>query len=217
MTRRYRDREELRRLYVEEQPPVAEIADEVDVSAATISHWLTRTGITEEGAMETTACEECGGQLRHYPSLRSGRFCSNGCGSSLRDGHEVKTCPGCGSDFKREPSMDTEYCSLDCWAAETHPTEGTSKYRNWYAEGWERSRNAALRRDGHECVVCGMTDDDHREQTGRGLEVHHRVPVRLFVRWDRPVEDAHALRNLMTVCRTHHPDAPGTVDNLSSG
>jgi hypothetical protein len=33
----------------------------------------------------------------------------------------------------------------------------------------------------------------------------------LFEKWDVPIEDAHCLRNLVTVCRTHHPDAPGTT------
>jgi len=59
--------------------------------------------------------------------------------------------------------------------------------------------------------------EEHRERFGRGIEVHHLVPVRLFKHWDKPPEHAHILRNLVTVCRTHHPDAPGTTVEPGDG
>jgi hypothetical protein len=45
------------------------------------------------------------------------------------------------------------------------------------------------------------------------LDVHHFVPVRRFIECGRPPREAHALKNLVSVCWTHHPDAGGQTVN----
>ena len=201
---RYKHRHWLFEQYVEKRRDQQAIASDCGVAPSTICHWLFRHGITDGESMATGECVTCGEQFRYYPSVREGQFCSNECSNHPRKRQVEITCPGCEETFQRRQSLDTEYCSMACWSKDN--ISGLKKY---YAADWYRQREKALERDGYQCIVCGITDDEHRRRFGRGLEVHHLTPVRLFNRWDKPPEHAHVLRNLVSVCRTHHPDAPG--------
>ncbi|WP_088260542.1 helix-turn-helix domain-containing protein [Fimbriiglobus ruber] len=37
-------------------------------------------------------------------------------------------------------------------------------------------KEAVRKRDGHRCLKCGVSQDDHRATEGRGLDVHRTVP-----------------------------------------
>jgi 5-methylcytosine-specific restriction endonuclease McrA len=209
--RRYQDRQWLREQYVQKRRDQRAIADECDVATTTICHWLARLDITDGESLVCGACDTCGEQFRYYPSVRDGQFCSNDCAGKPRRRQIEVTCPGCGETFERRQSLDTEYCSMACWAQDNGYGTGVSTQ---YRDGWYRRRRRALERDGYQCTTCGITDQEHRERFGFGLDVHHVVPLRLFVKRDLPVREAHSLRNLVTVCRSHHPDAPGkTVED----
>jgi len=201
---RYQQYDWLYREYVEKRRKQQKIAEKCGVTKATICHWLARLGITDGESLESADCIECGEQFWYYPSLRDGEYCSNECSNRDRQNQTILVCPNCETKFERRRSLGIQYCSPECWADEY----GVDCDR-LYAQGWERKRQEALERDGYECTVCGITDKDHRETYGFCLDVHHIVPVRLFAKWDQPIEDAHVLRNLKTVCRTHHPDVPG--------
>jgi 5-methylcytosine-specific restriction endonuclease McrA len=155
--------------------------------------------------MVTGECVTCGEQFRYYPSVREGQFCSIECSNEPRKRQVTVTCSGCEELFQRRQSLDTEYCSMACWRTDNVATG----IRQYYTGEWNRQREKAIERDGYQCIVCGVGDEEHRQRFGRGLEVHHLTPVRLFNKWDKPPEHAHVLRNLVTVCRTHHPGAPG--------
>lgn len=206
---RYQREEWLRTQYVEHSLDQIQIAERCDVAKSTICLWLARHGITDGASLETATCETCGDEFRYYPSVRDGQYCSNDC-ARVPDKRQVEiTCPGCESTFHRRASLDTEYCSMACWSEDY---DGHS--RKWYRGKWWRQRQKARERDSYKCTVCGMTDEEHQRRCGQELDVHHIVPIRLFDRWDKPIADAHELRNLTTVCRTHHPDAPGTTEML---
>lgn len=204
--RRYQDRQWLREQYVEKRRDQQDIADECNVAETTICHWLARLDITDGESLATSACETCGEEFRYYPSVRDGQFCSNDCAGKPRRRQVELTCSGCEETFERRQSLDTEYCSMACWGQDNRVE--TSGY---YSTHWIKQREKALVRDDYRCTVCGIHDEEHRRRFGRGVEVHHIVPVRLFKIWEKPPEHAHLLRNLVTVCRTHHPDAPGTT------
>jgi transcriptional regulator with XRE-family HTH domain len=201
---RYRDREWLYDQYVEQGRRQQDIADDCGVTKSTISHWLSRHGITEGTAYEWTQCANCGDRFRYAPALRDGVYCSNACANDERKRQVTVECTGCGEPFERRASLDTEYCSMACWGEDTG-----ANHEKFYRGCWHEQRRRAMRRDQYRCTVCGITNEAHKEQFGQELDVHHEVPVRLFESWDLPIADAHALRNLTTVCRTHHPDAPG--------
>lgn len=69
-------------------------------------------------------------------------------------------------------------------------------------EGWQQIREKVLKRDGYECQFCGKTDEEHRQETDRGLDVHHIIPQ------SDGGEDR--MRNLAALCRSCH----GTMENL---
>jgi hypothetical protein len=64
------------------------------------------------------------------------------------------------------------------------------------ADGWAAVRRTVLERDDYACRFCGITDDEHRDEHGRGLTAHHVIPDRDGGR-DRP-------DNLITVCGSCH-------------
>jgi hypothetical protein len=63
-------------------------------------------------------------------------------------------------------------------------------------DGWDATRRRVLERDDYECRFCGMSDDEHREEHGRGLSAHHIIPD------GDGGEDTPA--NLITVCQSCH-------------
>jgi len=205
---RYQDESWLREQYLHKCSDQAEIAEICGVAETTICYWLARHGITAGESFETADCATCGETFRYYPSVRDGEYCSNECANEPRKRQVEVTCTGCGESFERRTSLDTEYCSMSCWGEDISTVSDWAKL---YRGVWHRQRRRALRRDDSECVVCGISNKEHRERFARGLEVHHIVPVRVFDSWDLSIADAHSLRNLVTLCRTHHPDAPGTT------
>jgi len=119
-------------------------------------------------------------------------------------------CETCGDEFTRPPahvSGQNSFCSPDCradWMAENfvgedHPcwTGGSPEY---YGENWRQKRRKALKRDSYECRICGIGDEQHRDQLGQGLDVHHIQPIRTF----DELEEANRLSNLVTLCRGCH-------------
>jgi len=201
----YKEEQWLRTQYVDRGRRQQDIADDCDVAVSTICHWLGRHGITDGKSYERTTCATCGEPFRYAPSIRAGTYCSNACANEQRKRQVTVECPGCGNTFERRESLDTEYCSMACWGEDIR-VEG-----EFYRGIWNRQREKALKRDGYECVECGISDTEHRARFGIGLDVHHRVPVRLFAKWNCPISDAHSVSNLVTYCRTHHPDGNGTT------
>lgn len=65
-------------------------------------------------------------------------------------------------------------------------------------------RKDVLERDSHECQFCGVTDEQHRTEHGRGLDVHHIIP--------RRSDGSNSKENLITVCRSCH----GTLEHTQS-
>lgn len=61
---------------------------------------------------------------------------------------------------------------------------------------WEAVREEVRNRDDSECRFCGITDDEHREEHGKGLDVHHVIP--------RKDGGTDAPQNLATLCRSCH-------------
>lgn len=203
---RYQEEEWLHRKYVERDKDQQEIADMCGIEKTTVCHWLAHTGITEGDSLREGTCETCGNEFRYYPSVLDGRFCSNRCAKDQQKRQVRVACPNCDADFSRWESLDTQYCSMECWGEDQRVYS-----EDWYRGSWCSQRQKALERDDYQCTVCGISDEEHKRQFGRSLDVHHIVPIRLFAIWDVPVDDAHDLTNLQTVCRTHHPDSPGTT------
>ncbi|WP_343122491.1 HNH endonuclease [Haloquadratum walsbyi] len=66
-------------------------------------------------------------------------------------------------------------------------------------------REEIIARDNDTCLRCGMDRETHRDQFGRDLHVHHRIPRRRFYNDpDRSVDDADIPSNLLTLCIPCH-------------
>lgn len=74
---------------------------------------------------------------------------------------------------------------------------------HYYGPNWYDQRSKVRERE-DECQVCGMTDEEHQEEKGCRLHVHHITPFRTF-KPDPDYEKANALGNLVSLCyECHH-------------
>lgn len=92
----------------------------------------------------------------------------------------VKECPICGKQFELVPWMarNRVYCSKECSdisiLGENHPNwRGGTSFKPYPPEFNERLKEEIRERDGHECQLCGMTQEDHLNIYRRKLCVHH--------------------------------------------
>lgn len=70
----------------------------------------------------------------------------------------------------------------------------------YYGSNWKEQRKKALHRDRFMCQHCGLTNQEHVDQFGHGLNVHHIIPIQEF---DEP-EEANFPLNLITLCKECH-------------
>ena len=118
-------------------------------------------------------------------------------------------CKQCGKSFKQprwyaEKGVRLQFCSRSCRGAwETAhlevdepfhlKLEGRPEHRGG---NWKTQAKRARERDGFRCQACGVSEED----LGRQLDVHHKVPFRLF----DSVAEANRLSNLVSVCPSCH-------------
>lgn len=94
------------------------------------------------------------------------------------------------------------WLSLDDQTVEAIRAEGLWRNDpNDYGPSWSRQRDAARRRDGYRCQVCGQPEGE------KAHHVHHKVPLRAF---ETPAE-ANRLSNLVTLCPACHRRAESAV------
>lgn len=99
-----------------------------------------------------------------------------------------------------------------------HPVAGVSGEEHPFYKGephgwrsrnpWLRTRRFVIQRDDEECVLCGLTREEHRERYGQDLDVHHIHPT-------SEGGPKYEPSNLMTLCRACHSDAhsqPNSTD-----
>jgi len=76
-----------------------------------------------------------------------------------------------------------------------------------YGPNWQQKRERVLERDDYECQKCSLDNEAHRQRRGRGLHVHHIVPLRKF----DDVEEANQPDNLVTLCASCHSELEGNT------
>lgn len=118
---------------------------------------------------------------------------------------------GCSDEFTVPNWLDRKrFCSVECAYGnrtgvdeygEDNPRWSGGRKNRHRGPDWAQKREQALERDFYQCRMCRMDDDDHRDEFGRGLTVHHRTPYDYFDSHER----ANRLRNLLTLCLPCHP------------
>ena len=181
-------------------------------------------GHLQHSKVEVT-CSNCGTELTRVPSRmdRNERhFCSGSCHMEWRSKHwtgsdnplfnrVTVSCTWCDNSFEVLPrdlrKQERFFCSDDChfsWRSEFLSGENHPRFsggRAKYGVGWNESKKKTVReRDGHECQVCGMGQENHLEKYGCCLHVHHLIPARQFN------DDAarNAMSNLVSLCYRCH-------------
>lgn len=169
-------------------------------------------------------CAWCGGRLDCKPcrvERSENVFCDMDCRAewlsenNRGDAHPnyrrvTLECEICGDEFERPPSrMDPSahhYCSKECshkgrsmhYAGENNPNwSGGRPSRAGFTESL---RETVRERDGFECQYCGLTQQEHLEQYGTRLHVHHIIPRKQF---DNP-RLSHRKENLVSLCHPCH-------------
>lgn len=181
----------------------------------------------------TKPCTNCGESIKRWPSgfYGEGQFCDPDCwsewlanqmvGESNRfwDGGPITVeCATCGEQKEvcrsESEKRDRHFCDKDCqgeWLSENRTGEDANRwfggYEGYYGPSWQRQRRKALERDGHQCVVCGITSEQHVDEHGQDLHVHHITPFRKYALENH--ERANRLENLVTLCQPHHSQWEG--------
>lgn len=173
----------------------------------------------------TFVCQNCGDQFVTY-IYRKPKFCSQQCANEVLacrpkprlrkpEIHITKPCAYCGHDYHttthQERLRGSKYCSQQCkWDAMSEIRQGKNNpnysggHTREYGPNWPRQRRKAVRRDSHQCRVCGYHSGGNII-----LDVHHLKPIKSF---NGDYRKANALNNLITLCRTCHPKVEkGTI------
>jgi hypothetical protein len=181
----------------------------------------------ESIAGESSTCEWCGEDFRYEPSTgETGRFCSNDCkfdywDENGRDAEEIEAIKeGLPDDMshdddwkqmlsERMTGREIEWSDeiADALEGRERPDLAGENNGNWkggydgyyYGPSWTKELRRRVReRDGYECMVCGVAEED----LDRELDVHHIVPFRKFGVENH--EKANREDNLVSLCRSCH-------------
>lgn len=186
----WRDEEVLRRLYVDQQLTMVEVAETLQCSRQAVEEWIHRHEIDTRSRNPEVPSE-----LTERDKLRE-MYRENGM-STYRIADQLDCAPSTVFDWLQRHGIETR--SVGSQTGELHHRwkGGGEPY---YGEHWHEQRRKTLRRDGFKCRKCGINNEEHGEKYEIGLDVHHIVPLREF----DTRENANQLDNLVTLCRRCH-------------
>jgi HNH endonuclease len=169
------------------------------------------------------SCTTCGKELSRPPTQvqPTGRhFCDNECRrvwqrtvpigiNSPKWRRVLVKCTECGTEVLRMPSQlrhaKKSFCSTLCHDAWREKHQVGQNCPNWrggkareYGWSWPNAKRKVKKRDSQTCQECGITREDY----GKALEVHHKIPFREFG-LERHLEGNNP-SNLITVCNRCH-------------
>lgn len=172
------------------------------------------------GGKESTECLLCGDTFEYYQSEKEGVYCpdcvkeaNDFLGESFAEVHDIerveRDCEYCGEPMSvlvsERKRGNGRFCSRDCLATWMSANHRGENHHQWLGEGgdytgeWWKARRKALKRDNYRCQHCGKSTED----MGRNPDVHHIEPVRSF----ENSQNAHVLKNLISLCRSCHRHA----------
>jgi DEAD/DEAH box helicase domain-containing protein len=181
----------------------------------TDADYYTRPSITEKiqvlatrGESIVLACQLAWGDVRVTSQATGYRVIRRGTNEVL----------GFGEISLPEQTLETQACWLALSARTVERLRAAGAWAsdvNDYGPGWPALRDAIRARDGFRCQGCGAA-----EPPGRSHDVHHRVPLRVFLadpalRPGLPAEHAweaaNRPANLVTLCTACHRQAEASV------
>lgn len=187
----WRDESTMRQLYLDEGLSTYEIGERLGCSYQTAHDWLTRHGIKTRKSPAQKKEVDCPSRSELEQKYNSGL-------TTAELAAEYSVCQQrvwqwlADYDIERRPPAN-ELSGVDSYNWVDNPIQRE------YDPLWKAQREKAIERD-VECARCGMTRDEHRDEIGRDITVHHLRKARLF----DDVEEAHELGNLITLCLPCH-------------
>lgn len=193
----WRDKETLRKLYLERDLSLSDVATELDCSKHTIINWMDRFGIERESR---------GGTPQYPPLTNKSRLQELYVDEKL-SAVEIADRVGCSTNIvyswldrygieRREPGRHLVGARGD-----EHPTWKGGHEEN-RGHTWRRQRERTLLRDEYQCQTCGLTNEEHLEEYDQEIHVHH---IERYSSFESCVE-ANKLSNLITLCRPCHDE-----------
>jgi len=163
-------------------------------------------------------CKNCNNEFEKRESYvnsssidkESIKFCCKKCEINFVN-HESK-CKMCGDKFEfYDGDSDGIFCSRKCYnnwrkrngdeimGGENNPMwlGGHDSYRG---PNWETQRKKALDRDKYKCKRCGISNEEHKQNKGCELHVHHKTRYAKFDDY----KEANKLENLIVLCQICH-------------
>lgn len=221
MERPYREPEWLRARYHGDGLTQREIGERCGVHERTIGKWMTRLGIeTREFAGENHGVygtERDADTKRKISETMQGREFSEETRRRISEGQRGRELP----ETVREKISDsltgirksdeTRIMMSRSTAGSQNPNyrDGTFSEK-WYGPLWTVIRETIRARD----EVCQHCGEDGSET---GLDVHHIVPVRHFMRAEGvQIEEAHQEANLVLRCKHCHGKADHGLINVGT-
>ena len=127
------------------------------------------------------------------------------CGKKISRSNITGRCSKClGIFYRAHPSENPHYAIL--WTdamRERASIAHRGKKSSWYIHGEGNEpylpefnkilKEKIRRRDGHKCMLCGITEHDHIKETGKVLSIHH-------IDYDKKNNNEHNLITLCTKC-----------------
>jgi 5-methylcytosine-specific restriction endonuclease McrA len=190
-------------------------------------------------------CEWCGedGVKSQIDDRDDHQFCSTGCyhewraetlvgdNSPVWEGRTIVVeCEWCGEPTEkamvRYEKNEHAFCSRRChgdWVSKNRHGPNSPLWRGGdnicYGPNWQKQREKRLEYDNHECVICGMNNEEHKQTYANSLHVHHITPAREFLGSGSRIdyERANRIENLLTMCVKCHSRYEGVPLDTTAG
>lgn len=172
-------KEELTRLYWEEDMTIREIAINFRTSHLCVLNYMNHYKIDRRDRKDMTS----GKNHWKYSGDKNLVKCSN-CSKEFKSNHMNRN--------------DRFYCSTECYWKSMMDDLPPEHKRFLTRSKWKKTALKIRERDNWECQICGMTQEEHLEKYFRSLNVHHINPRKI------EPKNAYDEDNLITLCRVCH-------------
>jgi len=229
----YRQKDWLRKRYVEEGKTITEIAEELDVDHTTISKWRRKLNIPKRDKQVSLECPVCGSDFERPRSkvdrAKHANVCSRECiyegrsqgiiGRDVDGGYDVsetvetRECNHCGGSFKTTLSEDYNHCSRECFLSrhsERMAGDGNPAYND--GSSYESRGNHGPHWD-KERLRCYEQDDFTCQRCGDKCisrsEYNGENGAKIIQAHHVDKGGGNGLENLVTLCARCHAEVEG--------
>lgn len=193
---RLKDEEWCREQYIEKEKSMREIAKESSSGYPTVRKYILSHGIEPR--------DVGGGELK-YKQLGDEDFIETKYKKEEKSISRIADIVGCSITAVFRALVRHGFASRGQGqpSGEDHWNyQGGDSDSRYYGPSWREQRKKALEKANYKCEHTGITQKEHKEKYGKGLDVHHIVPFREFGVENH--EEANRLDNLRVLSCTEH-------------